>query len=45
MSLIVRNKAVHVYAYSGGRLLPFMQESVAFARATKGAHVLITWSQ
>ena len=36
---------VHVYAYSGGRLLPFMQESVAFARATLGAHVLIIWSQ
>ena len=35
---------VYVYAYSGGRLLPFMQEGVAFARATLGAHVLIIGS-
>ncbi len=28
---------VHVYAYSGGRLLLFMQEGVAFCWATSGA--------
>ena len=32
---------VHVYAYSGGRLLLFMQEGVAFCWATLGAHVLL----
>ena len=29
---------VHVYAYSGGRLLLFMQEGVAFCWTTSGAH-------
>ncbi len=32
---------VYVYAYSGGRLLLFMQEGVAFCWATLGAHVLL----